>query len=124
MKKFLVILFASLLFGGKVSSSSLPADAITLICATDDETVEFQVLIIPSTREGLNMGAHGAGIDELIVTDTYYQLSGLFVEGKSEYHLKINRGTGRYRHIWQGISNSDQMLVTVGSCEKKKKAKF
>ena len=102
-------------------STGVPADAIRLICSTDDKTKSFEVLLIPSTKEGINMGAYGSDIEELQINDTYYQLSGLFIEGKAKYHLRINRSTGRYRSIWDG---GDDSRIQVGSCEKKKENKF
>jgi len=121
MKKLLsvILVICSLLDGN--AYAGVPADAIRLICSTDDKTKSFEVLLIPSTKEGINMGAYGSDIEELQINDTYYQLSGLFIEGKAKYHLRINRSTGRYRSIWDG---GDDSRIQVGSCETKKENKF
>ncbi len=125
MKNFLSVLLLSLLFTIKANSSSLPSDAIILNCASDDETVTFETVIIPSTKEGLYMGAYGSSVEELKSNDSYYQIDGLFNEGISRYSFKVNRSTGRFSALWYGADGSmDGSITITGYCEKKEENKF
>tara|TARA_B110000967_G_C18696358_1_gene465569 strand:+ start:463 stop:846 length:384 start_codon:yes stop_codon:yes gene_type:complete len=127
MKKLLTFLILSILFTSKAISYSLPADAIILICSTGNTggDVSFEVLLVPSTKEGLNGELYDGSLDKLQITDSFYQLSGFFNKGISQYTLKINRTNGRYTSIWYGKNGSfEGSRQQAGKCEIKKENKF
>ena len=127
MKKLLGIIVLGLLLTSKASSYSLPADAIQLICSTGNTggDISFEVLLVPSTKEGFNGELYDGGIDKLQVTDSFYHLSGFFNKGISQYTLKINRANGRYTSIWYGKNGSLKgSRQQAGKCEIKKENKF
>ena len=125
MKKLLGIVVLSLLFTVKANSSSLPSDAIILNCESDDSSITFETLLIPSTKEGLYMGAYGSSVEELKWNDSYYQIDGLFNEGISRYSFKVNRSTGKFSALWYGADGSmDGSITITGYCAKKEENKF